>query len=70
MTILPLMRRHLRREAAFAAAKQAVKRIEQELVGHARPGHLQRGAGALVERRPLAEDVLRGEVEIAPLILR
>ena len=33
---------HLRRERTFAAAKQTVKWIEEELVGHPRPGHLQR----------------------------
>ena len=66
---LAFVRRHLRREAAFAAAKQTVERIEQKLVRHAAPGHLQRAAGPLVKGGPLVEDVLRGEVQIAPLVL-
>jgi hypothetical protein len=67
---LALVHRHLRSEGAFAAAKQTVERVEQEFVGHAGPGHLQRGPGTLVEYRPFLEDVLRREVQIAPLIGR
>ena len=67
---LALMRRHLGREAAFAAAKEAVEGIEQELVRHSAPGHFQRAARAFIEGRPFLEDVLRGEIKIAPLIGR
>ena len=38
---LAVVRRHLRREGATAAAKQAVEGIKQELVGHPAPGHFK-----------------------------
>ena len=62
------MCRHLGREGAFPAAEQTVKWIEQKLVGHAAPGHLQRAAGPLIESWPFVKNILRSEVEIAPLV--
>src|SRR5580658_2748466 len=67
---LSLMRGLLRCEGAPAAAKQAVEWIEQKLIRHSRPGHFERRPRAFVKRRPFFEDVLCGEVEIAPLVFR
>jgi hypothetical protein len=57
-------------EGAFAPAEHAIQRIKQELIRHSSPGHFQRGARAFIERRPLAENKLRREFEIAPLVGR